>query len=139
MLVRVRMLRQQGVFHSDRSKQLVFLLDESVLRRPVGTAGTMGRQLQHLLGMAEHPMVSVTVLPFQAQPHPGFLGAFMVLQYGNGLDDVICFETHMGNKLVRNSPDLVREYQTLSQRLASVDPNGERSRQAIASALSDTA
>ena len=63
----------------------------------------------------------------------------MVLQYGNGLDDVICFETHMGNKLVRNSPDLVREYQTLSQRLASVDPNGERSRQAIASALSDTA
>src|SRR5690349_11900705 len=48
-LVRVRMLRQRSALNNSPRKELVFLLDETSLRRPVGSQEVMRNQLEHLL------------------------------------------------------------------------------------------
>jgi hypothetical protein len=134
-LVQVRMLRQRAALDRSRRKRLVFLMDEACLYRPVGSAAIMHEQLLHLLEMHAHPMVSLTVVPFRAQPHPGLLGPFTILQYADGLDEVLCFEWQRGNTLVRDDPDLVRRYRDLADLLARSDPDGQTAKRLVGSAL----
>jgi hypothetical protein len=134
-LVQVRMLRQRAALDRSRPKELIFLMDEATLHRPVGPASVMREQLVQLLEMSEHPKVTVVVLPFRKQPHPGLLGAFMHLHYGGGLNDVLCFEWQMGNTVVRDRPQLAERYRDLVQRLRDGDPDGSGTRQRIESAL----
>ena len=137
-LVRVRLLRQRAALHGSRPKDLVFLLDEMSLRRPVGSPETMREQLDHLLEMSEHPTVTLIVLPFRAQPHPGLLGAFMLMQFGEGLDDALSFEWQLGNTVVRNQPNLIRRYRDLAEELIETDREGTAARQRIVSALAES-
>jgi len=136
-LVHVKLSRQRAALEGSRLKELVFLMDETALRRPVGSPATMRDQLSHLLEMAEHPMVTLVVVPFGGQPHPGLLGAFMLMQYGGGLDDVLCFEWQMGNQVIRNQPGLIGRYRELAEDLAGADPDGTAARERIASALAE--
>jgi transcriptional regulator with XRE-family HTH domain len=62
-LVELRMNRQQELIEKD-GLELFFMLDESVIRRPVLTADALGRQLDHLLDQADRPGVHVRVIPF---------------------------------------------------------------------------
>ena len=130
-LVEVRMLRQRVALDPIRGKRLVFLMDESCLRRPVGSAAVMREQLAHLLQMADHPSVTLVVVPFRDRPHPGLLGAFTILQFGEGLEDVLCFEWQMGNKVVRDQPELIRRYRDLADLLAGADPHGTAAQRLI--------
>jgi hypothetical protein len=136
-LVRVRMLRQQAALDGSPPKELVFLLDETALRRPVGSPIVMREQLDHLLVLADHPAVTLVVVPFQEQPHPGLLGAFILLQYASGPEDVLCFEWQMGNILVRNEPALVRRYHSLADQLMSAGRSGRAAKQLISAARAD--
>ena len=137
-LVKVRLLRQQAALNDSSRKELVFLIDESSLRRPVGSPATMREQLRHLLDMTEHPGVTLIVLPFQAQPHPGLLGPFMLMQYGEGLGDVLCLEWQLGNVVIRNRPELVRRYRELAENLVRTDPRGVASRLQISATLGES-
>jgi hypothetical protein len=134
VLVRVKKLRQRSAFQSDRPKELVFLVDEAALYRPIGGPHTMQTQLRHLLTVADNPSVKLVVLTF-LKPHPGHQGPFMVLQYGGGLGDVLCFEWQMGNTVVRDQPKLAHLYKALADELASTDPDGRRAKDAIQEAL----
>jgi hypothetical protein len=136
-LVRVRMLRQRSALNGSRQKELVFLLDETSLRRPVGPRETMRDQLEHLLALAEHNGVTLRVVPFHARPHAGHLGPFMLLQYGEGLDDVLCLEWQMGNKLIRGRPDLTAGYHAVSADLMRTDAEGAATMRLIAAALAE--
>ena len=97
----------------------------------------MRDQLSHLLEMAEHPMITLIVVPFLRQPHPGLLGGFMLMEYGSGLADVLCFEWQLGNVVIRNRPDLITQYRELAEGLAGTDPDGTATRQRIASVLAE--
>ncbi|MFC5180822.1 helix-turn-helix domain-containing protein [Actinomadura harenae] len=54
---------------------LLFLLDETCLRKPVGSPQVMREQLEHLLVLAALPNVVVQVVP-QSGEHQGNIGAF---------------------------------------------------------------
>jgi hypothetical protein len=136
-LVRVRMLRQRSTMHASPAKTFVFLLDETSLRRPVGPPEIMREQLEHLLDIAEHPLVTLIVVPFRARPHAGHLGPFMLLQYGEGLDDVLCFEWQLGNMVIRDQPDVTARYRTLAAGLIGLDTEGAQSKRLIAAALAE--
>ncbi len=123
-LVEVRMMRQRSALDGVRRRRLIFVLDESCLYRPVGSAATMHSQLNHLLEMCAHPAVQVSVVPFRAELHPGLLGPFMLLRSADGFEDVVCFEWQRGNTLVRSDPDLARRYGLLADRLVDADPDG---------------
>src|SRR6202012_4825429 len=62
-LVALRMERQHR-FDDAPPLELWAILDEAVIRRPVGGTKVMCAQLEHLLVMAERPGLAVQILPF---------------------------------------------------------------------------
>jgi transcriptional regulator with XRE-family HTH domain len=76
-----RMERQQRVFDREDPPTAVFIMDEQVLRRQVGSPEVMSRQLLHLVELAEQPNVIVQIVPSGAGYHPGLAGAFMIAKF----------------------------------------------------------
>lgn len=76
----VRMMRQR-VLTKPAPLRLRVVIDESVLRRQIGSADTMNGQLRHLVEMAGHPHVSVRVLRLGAGPHLALSGVFTIVRF----------------------------------------------------------
>jgi transcriptional regulator with XRE-family HTH domain len=57
------------------------VIDESALRRPVGGAEVMRRQLAALLEVSERPHVHVQVAPTAKGDFPGLEGSFVILSF----------------------------------------------------------
>lgn len=81
--VQARLERQRIL---DRPKPPMFwvVVDEGLLRRPVGGAVVFHRQLARLAEVARHPGVVLQVMPFGAGGHAGLLGEFTLLGLADG-------------------------------------------------------
>jgi transcriptional regulator with XRE-family HTH domain len=82
-LVATRMGRQTLLTRRN-SPTLHAIVDEMVLRRPVGGPGVMQRQLQHLLTCARRPNITVQVIPFKLGATPGLGGPIVILELADG-------------------------------------------------------
>ena len=102
--VKLREERQQRV--AARAPEQHYLLDEAVIRRPVGTA--MPDQLRHLVRIAQKPTVTVRIIPFAQGPHFGLRGPFVLLGFDGPLDDVLYLESaRRGDLLIAETKDQV--------------------------------
>jgi transcriptional regulator with XRE-family HTH domain len=109
-LSEVRARRQQMLVESDAAPQLIFVLDEPVLRRPFGSPGDIREQLDHLFAVSRQRNVSLRVVPFAAGLHSGLQGMFTILQFADDRDrDVVAVESHTGERLLEQ-PSNVLEY-----------------------------
>jgi transcriptional regulator with XRE-family HTH domain len=96
-LVDLRIERQRR-FDDDPPLELWAILDEAVIRRPVGGSQVMRGQLEHLLDMAARPGVTVQVLPFDCGAHAGHLGPFSILEFPDRTDSEVAYvESVAGN------------------------------------------
>ncbi|MFE2236819.1 Scr1 family TA system antitoxin-like transcriptional regulator [Streptomyces sp. NPDC059442] len=75
------------------------IVDEAVLRRPVGGAEVMADQLDRLLALARTPHVVLQVLPFGAGEHPVMGGSLTLLSFERG-PDVAYTESSRSGELV---------------------------------------
>ena len=82
-LVRTRISRS-SVLSARPAPTISFILDEAVLRRPVGGAALMAEQLQHLLAVGRRENVCLQVLPFAAGVTPGLLGPSVLYDLREG-------------------------------------------------------
>ncbi|MGK5550069.1 helix-turn-helix domain-containing protein [Actinomadura kijaniata] len=90
--VRVRMTRQER-FTQRGAPTLWAVVDEGVLRRPLGGPAVMRRQLEHLIAMTELPNVTLQVVRFGAGGHAAAGGPFTILRFAEpGLSDVVYLE-----------------------------------------------
>jgi transcriptional regulator with XRE-family HTH domain len=79
--VAARLARQQ-ILERDQPPELWAIVDEGVLRRPVGASDVMRGQLTHLANMAGRPHIVVQVVPLAAGAHEGMRGgAFMIADF----------------------------------------------------------
>ena len=106
--VAVRSARQ-ALLTRDDPPHLWAVLDEAALRREVGGAAVMSRQLRHIAEVAEAPNVTVQVLPFSAGAHAGMEGAFALLQFPGPDPDVVYVEGKTTGALLED-PDDVASY-----------------------------
>lgn len=84
-------LRQARQAHLEQKRPtLRIVLNEAVIRRPVGTDEQMRDQLRHLLALMKRPNITIQVLPFSAGAHPGMKGSFTLLRFPEGFDDMDC-------------------------------------------------
>ncbi len=74
-------LRRQELLLRDYPPQTWVVLDEAVLHRPIGGAGVLADQLDHLLKITAEGHVNVQVLPYDAGTHPGLNGSFDILEF----------------------------------------------------------
>jgi transcriptional regulator with XRE-family HTH domain len=69
------------------------VIDEAALRRPLGGRAVMREQIRSLIEMADHPAVTLQVLPFIAGGHPALGGPFTILRFAEpDLRDVVYIE-----------------------------------------------
>lgn len=90
---------------------VVLLLNEHVLRNPVGTPDTMREQLEHLLEMSLLPNVTVQVV-LSSGEHEGVLGAFVVATMEDR-SEVAYIETAIRGFTTDNPSDLSTLARTL--------------------------
>lgn len=99
------------------------VLNEAVLRRPVGGREVMAEQLGRLIQVSEMPTVSIRVVPFSVDVHRGMMsGPFVILDFpqsrnGAGEPTTIYVEVWTG-ALYLDKPHEVREYEAAWQDLA---------------------
>ena len=80
--VHVRMARQALLTRTTAPPTADVILNEAILRRPVGGPQIMARQLERLAGSSNLPNVSIRVLPFSAGLHHGLMtGPFVILRF----------------------------------------------------------
>jgi hypothetical protein len=69
------------------------VLDEAVLRRPIGSDRILREQIRSLQEISDHDRVRLQILPFTAGGHSGSGGAFSVLRFPHpDLQDVVYLE-----------------------------------------------
>lgn len=105
-LVEVRLARQE-VLRGAAPLRLEAVLDEAVLRRQVGGAAVMRRQLRALAEVARLCHVRLQVLPFAMGGYVGLSGSFVIFSFPNISDlDVVVLD-HMTRSLyLERSEDL---------------------------------
>ncbi|WP_406147698.1 Scr1 family TA system antitoxin-like transcriptional regulator [Streptomyces anulatus] len=102
-----RLDRQVRLTGPDRP-ELWIILDEAVLRRPVGGAAVMRGQLEKLLRMAEEPNVTIQVLPFDQGAHGSLGGSLTVLVMPDGTEVAYTEGAHYGQ--LTKEPDEVERF-----------------------------
>jgi hypothetical protein len=114
-LVKVRMQRQR-VLARDPRPQLSVVLDESVLRRRVGTELVMYEQLRRLALEAERPNVVLRVLPLNAQ-HSVFGESFVIFSFGQD-DNAAAMQDVVSAEHLRSDFSVEGERDTYLHRIA---------------------
>jgi hypothetical protein len=72
--------RRQALHRRCRPPQMVFLLDEAVIRRQVGGPNVMRGQLDRLQDWSIEPHVTIRLVPFAAWAHRAACGSFVVVE-----------------------------------------------------------
>ncbi|MGW2492839.1 helix-turn-helix domain-containing protein [Streptomyces sp. NPDC001606] len=78
--VALRMQRQELLNRPD-APRFWAVIDETVLRRPVGGPEVMRAQIDKLLEATKLPHVTLQVAPFANGPHPGTYGPFVLFRF----------------------------------------------------------
>ncbi|WP_406298125.1 helix-turn-helix domain-containing protein [Embleya sp. NBC_00888] len=77
--VRLR-LRRQELLRRESPPSLLALIDESALRRVIGSHAIMRDQISHLIDLAVLPNITIRVVTFEAGAHRGLTNAFLWLK-----------------------------------------------------------
>jgi transcriptional regulator with XRE-family HTH domain len=105
----VRMTRQRRLRSEDDPLHLVAVIDEVVLRNPIGGPAVQRAQLAHLVAAAELPTVTLQVLTSPAGAHPALGSGFMVLSFGDlGEPDMAYVEHALGATQLEKESDIAR-------------------------------
>lgn len=106
-LVNIRMKRQE-ILGRPHPPHLWAILDESVIRRVVGSPEIMREQLSHLLTANESPDITLQVLPFAKGAHAAALGSFVILGGAESSLDVVYVDLHVGSVFMEKDEELDR-------------------------------
>ncbi len=113
-------LKRQELLGRPNPPNIWSVMDEAVLRRPVGGPAVMRAQFQHLIEVAELPHVTLQVVPFARGVHAGESGSFTVLRFEEpGLPDVVYIEQLTGATYLDQRSD-VEHYLAVVDELSSV-------------------
>lgn len=115
------------------------VLNESVIRRPVGGPAVMAAQLRHIVELSELPNVSVRILPFGVGMHPGALaaGSFVVLDFPLDGEPTTVYSEGLTGAAYLDDPDEVSRYRWAFQGLSAVSLNVDASRDCLNTAAKE--
>ena len=91
---RIDLRRQrQQILNRPDPPQLWVVIDEAVLRRPIGGADVMKAQIEHLIEVSKLPNIRMQIIPFHAGGHAAAGGPFAILRFPEPeLPDVVYVE-----------------------------------------------
>ncbi|MFF2726399.1 helix-turn-helix domain-containing protein [Streptomyces sp. NPDC058008] len=134
-LVDIRMRRQEILSRPD-APHLWAILDESVVRRVMGSPAIMREQLGHLLTSSVSGNVTLQILPFSRGAHSAALGSFVILGGPEPSLDVVYVDLHVGSLFMEKDVELTR-YRLAFEYLRAQALDIEASRELISRAKED--
>jgi transcriptional regulator with XRE-family HTH domain len=106
--VSLRMQRQR-VLTRENPLRFWGIVSEGALRHRVGGSDVMREQLLRIVEVADEPTVTVQVIPFDAGAHPGMLGSFAILRFGQEeFADVAYVDSMAGDLFLDQAADVER-------------------------------
>jgi transcriptional regulator with XRE-family HTH domain len=112
----LRMARKQVLDRPD-APRLWAVLDEAVLRRPIGGREVLREQIRYLLEVCDSPRVRLQVMPFSKGGHAAAGQAFSILRFPHAkLPDVVYIE-HLTSGLYLERREEVDKYAAAIGRL----------------------
>ena len=131
-------MRRQKILDRPEAVQLWAVIDEAVLRRPVGSRSTMRGQIQALIDATQRQSVHLQVLPFQVGGHSAAGGAFSILRFPDQeLPDIVYVE-QLSSALYLDKRDDVELYVDAMERLCVEADRPERAPDTLRRILKDT-
>jgi transcriptional regulator with XRE-family HTH domain len=121
--IAVRLARQAVLIHEPQPTFWA-VLDEAVLRRPIGGADVQRRQMLRLVEVSERPEITIQVLPFSAGAHPALHGSFILLEFTGGDEGPLVYSEGMTGGVFRTRPAELTIYRATFEalRTAALQP-----------------
>jgi transcriptional regulator with XRE-family HTH domain len=109
-------LKRQELLARAQPPRIWAVMDEAVLRRPVGGTAVMRAQLRHLAEAARMPTVTLQAVPFARGGHAGASGSFSVLRFEErDLPDVVYIEQLTSAVYLDQRPDIEHYLEVVDQ------------------------
>jgi transcriptional regulator with XRE-family HTH domain len=132
----LRMARKQ-MLENDDQPRLWAVLDEAVLRRPIGGRAVLREQIESLIQICERPSVRLQVIPFESGGHAAAGGAFTILRFPHqDMPDVVYLE-HLTSGLYLDKREDVDHYAAAMGRLTIEAEPPARTPELLRAALLD--
>ncbi|MBN6057303.1 helix-turn-helix transcriptional regulator, partial [Nonomuraea sp. RK-328] len=80
--------RRIAIFDAPEPPAFLALVDEGVLHRPIGGPDILAAQLRYLLELAQHPRITVQLVPIAAGSAAGMMSAFALARLHDGSEVV---------------------------------------------------
>ena len=120
-------LRRQDLLDQERPPRMRVLLDDTVLRRPVGGPAVMAAQRRRLLADAGRPAVTIQVLEVGAGAHAGMDGPFTIFGFPAPAErDVVALDS-AADALYLEEPQDVARYRRVFELLLPAARSPEES------------
>jgi transcriptional regulator with XRE-family HTH domain len=117
---------RQGILDRANAPHLHMVIDEAVLRRPIGGAQVMADQLRALVTAAQRPNVTIQVLTYEKGEHAGLDGRFTILSYPEPADpDVAYVEGTMGNVYLESAEEIGQHVERFERITTAASPPEE--------------
>ncbi|MFI0785267.1 Scr1 family TA system antitoxin-like transcriptional regulator [Streptomyces lydicus] len=106
----VARLERAKILNDPVSPVVWVLMDEAVLRRPIGGADVMAEQIAHIVRLVESDRVRVHVMPLGMGAHPLLPGMVSLMWFEDQPPAVYCEGMYMGK--VHDAPAMVERLQS---------------------------
>lgn len=131
--------KRRGLLTSENAPKFTFVFDESVIRRQAGNAAVMGRQLRHLVDVAELPNVTIQVVPLTVGLHAGMKGPFEVVQFDDTPDENLVFLEGPRGDFISDDPEETKSYLETFARITETSLTPSDSVARLSKAIGDLA
>jgi hypothetical protein len=134
--VAIRMRRQQILKRdSPPPPEIWAILDESVIRRVVGSRNVMRSQLARLGDISDNATATLQILPFSGGAHMAAYGSFSLFDPAEPAFPVTASSDRPGGTLIEDDPSVIRQYTMIFDHLRATSLNPVESRSLIGEAV----
>ncbi|MEV4032629.1 helix-turn-helix domain-containing protein [Streptomyces umbrinus] len=117
-------MRRQELLTRPSPPRVWIVMDETVLRWPVGGAEVMRAQIDHLIAVNSLPQVTLQIMPFKNGPHPAMrAGAFHLFRFrARELPDIVYLNGLVGAVYLDKDDDVLVYREALDRLGAQATP-----------------
>lgn len=108
-------INRQRILDRPDAPEYRAVLDESILRRQIGSAEITRDQLSHLVEMGRRPNITIQVMPFTAQIHPGLDGPMTLFSFASDDDLDVAYAEGLGGDVYLESATELRRIRVATQ------------------------
>jgi hypothetical protein len=112
-------LARQDLLRRPAPPEYWVVLEETVLRRPIGGPEVMRGQIEQLIEAAARPGITIQVLPFSAGWHPAMYGMFWMYRFPDDTIPDVVYSEALTSAYYLNKPEETAKYTEALDRMTA--------------------